>query len=117
MCSGATSFRGGVAARGTHIIVGLTLKSLELLRSGLIMLEVLGATYTTGLWPVVLPQLSSAFFRLFCGFFVTENAVIDVTVQEMVTNIATLHTFQIKKKLSKYMQPILKYSKNNMWFF
>jgi hypothetical protein len=29
----------------------------------------------------------------------------------MVNNIAPLHT------LSKYMQPILKYSKNNMWFF
>jgi hypothetical protein len=38
-------------------------------------------------------------------------------VQEMVTNIAPLHTFQIIIKLSKYMQPILKYSKNNMWFF
>src|SRR5882762_5257277 len=57
---------------------------------------------------VVLPQLSSA--QLFFSFFVTENAVIDVTVREMVTNIASLHT------LSKYMQPILKYSKNNMWF-
>jgi hypothetical protein len=38
-------------------------------------------------------------------------------VRKMVTNIAPLHTFQIKKKLSKYMQPILKYSKNNMQFF
>ena len=66
---------------------------------------------------IVLPQLSSAFFRLFCGFFVTENAVINVTVQEMVPNIAPPYTFQIKKKLSKYMQPILKYSKNSMWFF
>ena len=65
----------------------------------------------------MLPQLSWAFFRLFCGFFVMENVVIDVTVREMVTNIAPLYTFQIKKKLSKYMQPILKYSKNNMWFF
>ena len=46
---------------------------------------------------VVLPQLSSPFFQLFCGFFVTENAVINVTVQEMVTNVAPLHTFQIKK--------------------
>jgi hypothetical protein len=36
---------------------------------------------------------------------------------EMVNNIAPLYTFQIKKKLSEYMQPILKYSKNNMWFF
>jgi hypothetical protein len=43
---------------------------------------------------VVLPQLSSAFFS---GFFITENAVIDVTVREMVNNIAPLHTFQIKK--------------------
>jgi hypothetical protein len=66
---------------------------------------------------VVLSQLSSAFFRLFFGLFVTENAVIDVTVREMVNNIAPLHTFQINKNLSKYMQPILKYSKNNMWFF
>jgi protein gp37 len=64
---------------------------------------------------VVLPQLSSA--QLFFSFFVTENAVIDVTVWEMVTNIAPLHTFQIIIKLSKYMEPILKYSKNNMWFF
>jgi hypothetical protein len=32
------------------------------------------------------------------SFFVTENAVIDVTVWEMVNNIAPLHTFQIKKK-------------------
>jgi hypothetical protein len=29
------------------------------------------------------------------SFFVTENAVIDVMVREMVTNIAPLHTFQI----------------------
>jgi hypothetical protein len=35
----------------------------------------------------------------------------------MVNNIAPLHTFQIIIKLSKYMQPILKYSKNNMGFF
>jgi hypothetical protein len=68
-------------------------------------------------WGLVLPQLSSAFFRLFCGFFVTENAVIDVMMRKKLTNIAPLHTFQIKKKLFKYMQPILKYSKNNMWFF
>jgi hypothetical protein len=66
---------------------------------------------------LVLPQLSSAFFRLFCGFFVTANAVIDVTVRKMVTNIPPLYTFQIKKKLSEYMQPILKYSKNNIQFF
>jgi hypothetical protein len=31
------------------------------------------------------------------SFFVTENAVIDVTVRKMVTNIAPLHIFQIKK--------------------
>jgi hypothetical protein len=72
-------------------------------------------TFLVKVW-VVLPQLSSTFFRLFFGLFVTENAVIDVTVQEMINNIATLHTFQIKKKLSKSMQPILKYSKSNMWF-
>ena len=48
-------------------------------------------------WRVVLPQLSSAFFWLFCGFFVTENVVIDVTVREMVANMAPLYTFQIKK--------------------
>jgi hypothetical protein len=66
---------------------------------------------------LVLPQLSSAFFRLSFSLFVTENAVIDVTMREMVNNIAPLYTFQIKKKLSKSMQPILKYSKNNMWFF
>ena len=45
---------------------------------------------------LVLPQLSSAFFRLFCAFFVTENVVINVTVQEMVTDIAPLYTFQLK---------------------
>ena len=67
---------------------------------------------------LVLPQLSLAFFfRFYCSFFITDNVVIDVTVWEMVTNIAPLHTFQILKKLSKYMQPVLKYSKNNMWFF
>ena len=66
---------------------------------------------------VVLPQLSLGFFSAFLWLFVTGNAVIDVTVRKMVTNIAPLHTFQIKKKLSKYMQPILKYSKNNMLFF
>ena len=60
----------------------------------------------------MLPWFDFVFFRFFFfGFFVTENAVIDITIQEMVTNIAPLHTFQILKKLSKYMQPILKYSK------
>jgi len=29
----------------------------------------------------------------FFGLFVTENAVIDVTVQEMINNIAPFHTF------------------------
>jgi hypothetical protein len=29
------------------------------------------------------------------SFFIAENAVIDVMVWEMVTNIAPLHTFQI----------------------
>jgi hypothetical protein len=38
------------------------------------------------------------FFWFFIGFFVTDNAVIDITMQEMVTNIAPLHTLQIKKK-------------------
>ena len=67
---------------------------------------------------LVLPRFSSVFFFwFFIGFFITENAVIDITIQEMVINIAPLHTFQIFKKLSKYMLPILKYSKNNMWFF
>ena len=31
---------------------------------------------------LVLPQLSLTFFQLFCSFFVTENAVIDVTAQK-----------------------------------
>jgi hypothetical protein len=59
-------------------------------------------------------SVATAQLGFFFGFFVTENAVIDITIQEMVTNIAPLHTFQIIIKLSKYMQPILKYSKNNM---
>jgi hypothetical protein len=42
---------------------------------------------------IVLSQFSLAFF----SFFVTENVVIDITIQEMVINIAPLHTFQIKK--------------------
>ena len=45
----------------------------------------------------MLPQLSLALFSIFCGFFNTENAAIDVMVWEMVTNIAPLHIFQIKK--------------------
>jgi len=53
----------------------------------------------------------------FFSFFFTENAVIGITIQKMVNNIAQFHTFQIIIKLFKYMQPILKYSKNNMWFF
>src|SRR5882762_7372997 len=75
-------------------------------------------TMSCEMWPmpfvVVLPRLSLVFFQLFSGFFITENAGIDVTVREMVNNIVTLHTFQIIIKLSKYMQPILKYSKNNI---
>jgi hypothetical protein len=31
------------------------------------------------------------------SFFVTENTAIDITIQEMITNIAPLHTFWIKK--------------------
>ena len=62
-------------------------------------------------------SVASAQLGFFFGFFVTENAVIDLMVRKMVINIAPLYTFQIKKILSKYMQPILKYSKNNMWFF
>jgi len=62
-------------------------------------------------------SVASAQLSFFSGFFITENAVIDVTVRKMVTNIAPLYTFQIKKNSSKCMQPILKYSKNNMWFF
>ena len=42
-------------------------------------------------------SVASAQLSFFFSFFVTENAVIDVTVREMVTNIAPLHTFQIKK--------------------
>jgi hypothetical protein len=37
------------------------------------------------------------FFQFFIGFFITENAVMDMIIQEMVTNIAPLHTFQILK--------------------
>ena len=55
------------------------------------------------IWGHIIPssvasaQLGFFFFWLFCSFFVTENVVIDVTVQEMVTNIAPLHTFQKEK--------------------
>ena len=35
--------------------------------------------YSSG---IVLPWLSSVFFRLFIGFFVTENAVLDITIQK-----------------------------------
>ena len=71
---------------------------------------------TSYLWTSV-ASAQLGFFSVFFGFFITENAVIDITIQEMVTNIAPLHTFQIYKNLSKFMQPILKYAKNNMWFF
>jgi hypothetical protein len=67
---------------------------------------------------IVLPQFGPVFLVwFFISFFVIENAVIDITTLGMVTNIAPLHTFQINKKLLKYMQPILRYSKNNKWFF
>ena len=47
-----------------------------------------------------MPWFGLVFFRLFfSGFFITENAVIDITIQEMVTNIAPLHTFQIFLKI------------------
>jgi hypothetical protein len=58
-----------------------------------------GAGEYAGTMLLVLPWLSSAFFRLFCGFFVTANAVIDVTVRKMVTNIPPLHIFQKEKKI------------------
>jgi hypothetical protein len=52
-----------------------------------------------GKFPSQTPFLSVASAQLgfFFGFFITENAVIDVMVQEMVTNIAPLHIFQIKR--------------------
>ena len=57
------------------------------------------------------------FFRFFIGFFIIENAVIDMTAQVMVENISPLHIFQIKKDSFKSMQPILRYSKNNKQLF
>jgi hypothetical protein len=77
------------------------------------MLPVMNILQITEQQKVVSISLATAQF----SFFITENAVIDITIQEMVTNIASLHTFHIIKQLSKCMQPILKYSKNNMWFF
>ena len=77
----------------------------------------MGTWTGAGLWINVATVCLSFLFLFFIGFFVTEKEVIDITIQEMIANIAPLYTFQIKKKLSKYMQPILKYSKNNMWFF
>jgi hypothetical protein len=41
------------------------------------------------------PLISVASAQLYFGFFIIENAVIDVTVWKMVSNIAPLHTFQI----------------------
>ena len=66
---------------------------------------------------VVLPQFGSVFFRFFVGFFVIENAVIDMTTPIMMGNIAPLHIFHIKEDLFKSMQPILRYSKNNKQLF
>jgi hypothetical protein len=40
-------------------------------------------------------SLFFAFFFFFFCFFITENAIIDVAVREMVSNIAPLHNFQI----------------------
>ena len=57
------------------------------------------------------------FFRFFIGFFVVENAVIDMTTQVIIEDIAPPHIFQIKKDLFKSMQPILRYSKNNKQLF
>jgi hypothetical protein len=50
------------------------------------------------MWGGSVAMVQLSFFFLF-GFFITENVVIDITIQEMVTNIAPLHTFQIKKKI------------------
>ena len=66
---------------------------------------------------VVLPQFGSVFLRFFIGFFVVENAVIDMTTQVIMENIAPLHIFQIRKDLFKSMKPILRYSKNNKQLF
>ena len=66
---------------------------------------------------LVLPRFSSVFFRFFIGFFVVENAVIDMKTEVMMENIAPLHIFQIKKDSFKSMQPILRYSKNNKQLF
>ena len=68
-------------------------------------------------WHLVLPRFGSVFLRFFIGFFVVENAVIDMTTQVMMKNITPLHIFQIKKDLFKSMQPILRYSKNNKQLF
>ena len=65
----------------------------------------------------MLPQFSLVFLRFFISFFVIENAVIDMTTQVIMENIAPLHIFQIKKDLLKSMQPILRYSKNNKQLF
>jgi len=42
-----------------------------------------------------LPSVATVQLSFFSAFSITENAVIDITIQEMVTNIAPLHTFQI----------------------
>jgi len=40
-------------------------------------------------------SVAMVWLSFFSSFFVTKNAVIDITVQEMITNLAPLHTFQI----------------------
>ena len=77
----------------------------------------LAATTTFHFTTLVLPWFGSVFFRFFVGFFIIENAVIDMTAQVMVENISPLHIFQIKKDSYKSMQPILRYSKNNKQLF
>ena len=59
---------------------------------------------------LVLPQFGLVFFfQFFVGFFIIENAVIEITTQVMMENIAPHHIFQIKEDLYKSMQPILRY--------
>jgi hypothetical protein len=41
--------------------------------------------------------------QFFIGFFIVENAVIDMTTQMIMDNIAPLHILQIKKDLFKSM--------------
>ena len=67
--------------------------------------------------PIVLPRFGLFFLRFFVGFFIVGNAVIDMTTQVIIENIAPLHIFQIKKDLFKSIQPILRSSKNNRQLF